>query len=79
MENIKRTDKLITFNFAYLVAFNAGITGRVRLSRGLIPQQGYVEICNNGLWSRPCSSSWDVKDTAVVCRQLRFPITKASK
>ncbi len=56
-----------------------GEIGSVRLSGGLTPLEGYVEICLNGSWSRVCSSSWDYKDSFVACRQLGYPATQAGE
>ena len=33
---------------------------------------GEVEILANGRYGSICDSSWDMKDAAVVCRQLGF-------
>ena len=56
-----------------------GTVGAVRLVGGLVPQQGHVEVCYNGSWSRVCSYCWSYRDSVVVCRQLNFPVTKISK
>ena len=56
-----------------------GAVGSVRLTGGLIPQQGQVEVCLNGSWSRVCSSSWNQRDAVVACRQLNFPVSELSK
>ena len=52
-----------------------GIHGTVRLIGGLIPEEGTVEVCVNGVWSSVCHWSWDYKDAFVVCRQLGYPAT----
>ena len=52
-----------------------GSNGTVRLIGGLIPEEGTVEVCVNAVWSSVCHSSWDYKDTFVVCRQLGYPAT----
>ena len=53
-----------------------GSSGTVRLIGGLIPEEGTVEVCVNGMWSSVCDSSyWDYKDAFVVCRQLGYPAT----
>ena len=48
--------------------------GEVRLVQGqrINGQEGMVEICIAGEWTRVCSSSWDYRDAQVVCRQLGF-------
>jgi len=52
-----------------------GTHGTVRLIGGLIPEEGTVQVCMNGVWSSVCDSSWDYKDAFVVCRQLGYPAT----
>ena len=47
------------------------------MTGGLVPQQGKVEVCLSGTWSRVCDRKWDYKDSFVVCRQLGYPATKA--
>ena len=54
---------------------HAGSSGTVRLIGGLIPQEGTVQVCMNGMWSSVCDWSWDYKDAFVVCRQLGYPAT----
>ena len=45
--------------------------GDVRLVGGETTYEGIVEICLNGSWVLVCdSSSWDVQESTVVCRQL---------
>ena len=55
-----------------------GVVGTVRLANGLVPKQGIVEICLNGLWSRVCGVNWGYQESLVVCRQLGYPTTKPS-
>ena len=52
-----------------------GSHGMVRLIDGLIPEEGTVEVCMDGMWGSVCHSSWDYKDAFVVCRQLGYPAT----
>ena len=51
----------------------------IRLTGGLVPQQGNVEVCIDGSWSRVCSRDWHYRNSFVVCRQLGYPATKAGK
>ena len=52
-----------------------GTHGTVSLIGGLIPEEGTVEVCMNGVWSSVCQWNWDYKDAFVVCRQLGYPAT----
>ena len=53
-----------------------GVVGAVRLTNGLVPVQGIVEICLNGSWSRVCGVHWDYQESLVVCRQLGYLTSK---
>jgi len=61
------------------LAHVAGSSGSVRLIGGLIPEEGTVEVCVNGVWSSVCErwywDYWDYRDAFVVCRQLGYPAT----
>ncbi len=51
-----------------------GLTeGELRLSNGLIPQEGTVEMCVGGTWMGFCD--WDNTDAYVLCRQMGYPAT----
>lgn len=34
--------------------------------------EGRVEICLDGIWGSICDNSWNSRDAAVVCRQLKY-------
>ncbi|PFX18273.1 Macrophage receptor MARCO [Stylophora pistillata] len=55
-------------NFTY----NEGI----RLRDGSNHQDGRLEIFMNGQWGTVCDDAWDIRDTQVACRQLRFQEAK---
>ncbi|XP_019851371.1 PREDICTED: scavenger receptor cysteine-rich domain superfamily protein-like isoform X2 [Amphimedon queenslandica] len=52
-------------------------SGSVRLTDGLIPTEGTVEVCNDGAWTSVCDSNWGYQEAFVVCRQLGLPATDA--
>ena len=51
--------------------------GSVRLANGVRENEGYVEVCKNGLWGTICdpSGDWGEAESRVVCRQLNLPNT----
>ena len=54
---------------------NSCSSGSVRLTDGLIPTEGTVEVCSNGAWNSVCDSNWGYQEAFVVCRQLGLPAT----
>ena len=47
--------------------------GDVRLVGGNSTSEGRVELCTQELWGANSTSSWDLNDAKVVCRQLELP------
>ena len=46
----------------------------VRLVNGNFPGDGYVQTrCSESNWKTICTSSWDLREANVVCKQLGFP------
>jgi len=55
--------------------FVTGTSGQLRLTNGLAPQHGYLEVCANGAWNRVCGDNWFYSNSFVACRQLGYPST----
>lgn len=48
----------------------SGLQDALRLRDGQSHCDGRVEIFLDGVWGRVLDSAWDLRDAAVVCRQL---------
>lgn len=49
--------------------------GSIRLIDGDIVQEGYLEMCLDGVWGRICSYGWDTTDSYVACKEMGYPGT----
>ena len=64
--------------YIYTVAFTGCYQGSVQLIGGS-SYYGIVQVCIGGEWATVCNSGWDNNDAAVVCRQLGYLPSGASK
>ena len=50
--------------------------GEVKLVGGSSSNEGYVQYCNDGVWSYACghyySYAWDLEEVNVMCYQLGY-------
>ncbi|XP_070556511.1 scavenger receptor cysteine-rich domain-containing protein DMBT1-like [Ptychodera flava] len=46
---------------------------QLRLSEGLTPFQGRIEVRVNGTWGTVCDKGFDFEDAEVICKNLGFP------
>lgn len=46
--------------------------GLLHLVDGRDENEGWIEICSNGVWGTIYAGNWDFYDASVVCRQLRY-------
>ncbi|XP_019849144.1 PREDICTED: deleted in malignant brain tumors 1 protein-like [Amphimedon queenslandica] len=54
-------------------------TGSVRLVWGLGPWEGNLQVCLNGVWGWVCHNFFNSSAAKVVCRQLGFSTTGATR
>ena len=50
----------------------------VRLSDGMSPNQGRVEVFVENKWQSLCDFPWKIKEATVVCRMLGFSFASAA-
>ena len=53
--------------------------GSLRLTGGLSPHEGRVEVYHFGHWGTVLDNSWNLLDAIVVCRQLGYSTAVATK
>lgn len=64
---------MLYFAFSFWFVGSFVISVRVRLSDGVSPSQGRVEVFDEGEWKSMCSLGWRNSEATVVCRMLGFP------
>ena len=61
-----------TFVFVHAIEPTGCEEGAVRITDGLIENEGRLEVCVGGVWGSVCDDGWDKTDAHVVCQQLGF-------
>ena len=57
--------------------FLSTVTG-VRLTGGVLSNQGRVEVAINHIFGTVCDDNWSLQNAEVVCRMLNFPPATAA-
>ena len=63
---------LYLYLYAHTIEPTGCEEGAVRITDGLIENEGRLEVCVNGVWGSVCDDGWDKTDAHVACQQLGF-------
>ncbi len=62
----------------YIYYLGSCTSGSVLLYGGSSPNEGWVQICSDGIWVGVCAEGWDEIDAIFTCRTLRYNTGKGS-